>query len=154
MNGAGEQGGRVVVGFLQGIHSGLHRVAQGLGIGQAPVLGIELVPFIRAWLLPCESIVRRSSKLSADSKPACSSHGAKPEGLSNSALISQRRAPSRTTPTSARAPSASCSASINIDLPAPVSPVRTVNPSDKFRSSSWTMTKSRSEMLLRLMSYS
>ena len=49
MNGAGEQGGRVVVGFLQGIHSGLHRVAQGLGIGQAAVLGIELVPFIRAW---------------------------------------------------------------------------------------------------------
>ncbi len=211
--------------FLQRIDGGLHRVAQGLGIRQAPVLGIEFVPLVgagrelvdfadlpgqalafalqavlgiarfqqcllrpgataasgarvRRWkrphrspagraprraasgfarragrgcrpggrrsplscvavaalpliqarLLPCTSIVRRSSRLSPPSKPACSSQAARPLGLSNSTLISQRAAPSRTTPASARAPRASCRASIRMDLPAPVSPVSTVKP--------------------------
>ena len=69
--------------------------------------------------------------------------GASAGGTSNSALISARAAPSRTTPASPRLPSASCSASTRIDLPAPVSPLSTDKPDANSISSASTMTKSR-----------
>ena len=105
------------------------------------------LPLIHARLLPCASIVRRSSMRPASpasaSKPASASHGASAGGTSNSALTSARAAPSRTTPASPRLPSASWSASTRIDLPAPVSPLSTVNPDENSISSASTMTKSR-----------
>ena len=116
-------------------------------------VAVAALPLIHARLLPCTSIVRRSNSVSLAPKPACSSHSSKTGALSNSALISQRCAPSRTTPASARAPSASCSASIKMDLPAPVSPVSTVKPSHRSRSRACTMTKSRRDMLLRLIAH-
>ena len=64
-------------------------------------------------------------------------------GQSNSAQISVLLHPSRTTPASARAPKASCNASIRMDFPAPVSPVNTVKPLRKSSSSVCTITKSR-----------
>jgi hypothetical protein len=106
------------------------------------------LPLIQARLLPCASIVRRSSSVSLASKPASSSQGASTAGASNSAAISAREAPSRTTSTSPREPKASCSASIRIDLPAPVSPVSTEKPAPNSTSSSGTMTKSRNDKRL------
>ena len=101
------------------------------------------LPLIQARLLPWMSMVRRSSRYSFNSNPAPSSQVANPMGASNSALTSVRLVPSRISPTSALPPVTSCSASIKIDFPAPVSPVSTVNPLDKSRSSSLTITKSR-----------
>ena len=114
-----------------------------------------MLPLIHARLLPAVSTVRRSSKVSSTSKPASFnqslSQALRTVGISNSALTSVRFAPSRTQAVSARAPSASCSASIKIDLPAPVSPVSTVKPLLKSSSSSRTMTKSRSAILFSAM---
>ena len=97
-------------------------------------LTVAGAPLIHARLLPWLSTVRRSSRLppprpsgsAAESKPPSDSQPARPSGVSNSAAISARAAPSRTTPLSARWPRASCRASIRMDLPAPVSPVRAV----------------------------
>ena len=104
------------------------------------------LPLIQARLLPVVSTVRRSSKSVATSKPAASSQPCRAGVASNSAQTSQRSAPSRTTAESARAPKASCSASIKMDLPAPVSPVRTVKPLARSIASSRTITKSRRVM--------
>ena len=62
---------------------------------------------------------------------------------SNSALISARSQPFRTSLASLRSPSTSESASIRMDFPAPVSPVSTVKPGTNSRSIRSTMTKSR-----------
>ena len=62
----------------------------------------------------------------------------------NSAVTSARTHASRTSPASPRPPRASCSASIRIDLPAPVSPVSTEKPASSSTSSWLTMTTSRS----------
>ena len=104
------------------------------------------LPLIHARLLPWLSTVRRSSRLSSASKPASLNQGCSAVGQSNSALTSVRAAPSRTAPTSALAPSVSCSASIKMDLPAPVSPVSAVKPLLRSKSSACTITKSRSVM--------
>ena len=112
------------------------------------------LPLIQARLLPCVSMVRLSSSVSSaamSEKPSSSSHCSTSWLVSKAAEISARVAPSRTTPLSARAPSTSCKASIRIDLPAPVSPVRAEKPCDKSRSSSRTITKSRKTMCSRLM---
>ena len=111
------------------------------------VAGLAL---IHARLLPWLSTVRRSSKVTSWSNPASSSHRKTSGVASNSALTSVRAQPSRITLTSARPPVTSCSASTRMDLPAPVSPVKTVKPSANSRSSSLTMTKSRRTMRLRL----
>ncbi|CFV93998.1 Uncharacterised protein [Bordetella pertussis] len=58
-------------------------------------------------------------------------------------MISARAAPSRSIEASPRSPSVRASASIRIDLPAPVSPEKTVKPSPKWSSVCSTMTKSR-----------
>jgi hypothetical protein len=86
--------------------------------------------------------MRPASPVSA-SNPASASHDQSDAGTSNSALISARAQPSRTTPASPRPPSASWSASTRIDLPAPVSPLSTLKPDAKSISSASTMTKSR-----------
>src|SRR3990167_206916 len=112
---------------------------------------VAALPLIQARLRPSVSTVRRSSRLSSSGKPCSSSQLARWGGASNSAAISQRDAPSRTTPLSERAPRASCSASIRMDLPAPVSPVSTQKPWSSSRSSDCTMTKSRKTMRRRLM---
>ena len=105
---------------------------------------VAALPLIQARLLPWASMLRLSSKPgSALAKPALSSQPMSAGGVSNSALTSARAAPSRTTPASPLAPSASCSASIKIDLPAPVSPVSTEKPAWKSSSSAGTITKSR-----------
>ena len=109
------------------------------------------LPLIQARLLPCASMVRLSSNSSLACRPFSSSHASSGVGQSKVALISQRCAPSRTMAASARAPRASCSASIRIDLPAPVSPVSTVKPRARSSSSARTITKSRRKMLFRLM---
>ena len=120
------------------------------------------LPLTHARLLPCRSTVRRNSSVSKWSNPASSSHAANqaasvllcaedPSVTSNSAVTSKRFAPSRTKPASARAPNTSCTASIKIDLPAPVSPVNTVKPLAKPKSNSRTMTKSRSAKLFKAM---
>ena len=112
------------------------------------------LPLIHARLLPCMSMVRLSKT------PSCAAISSKPSSCnqdktsgvtSNSALISARVAPSRITPDSAREPSTSCTASIKIDLPAPVSPVSAVKPEDKSKSSARTITKSRKTIWRRLM---
>ena len=59
-------------------------------------------------------------------------------------------APSRTTLPSARPPKAKVKASINIDLPAPVSPVNTEKPEDNSSSIASTMTKSRMTKVLSI----
>src|SRR3990167_1165996 len=77
---------------------------------------------------------------------ACSSSRSETTGMpviSNSAEISARGLPSRMTPLSARSPKSSPKASIRIDLPAPVSPVRTVMPRSNSSSSSSMTAKSR-----------
>ena len=117
------------------------------------------LPLTHARLLPCRSTVRRNSSVSKWSNPASSSHAANQTAsalfcagdTSNSAVTSKRLAPSRTKPASARAPNTSCTASIKIDLPAPVSPVNTVKPLAKPKSNSRTMTKSRSAKLFKAM---
>ena len=101
------------------------------------------VPLIQARLFPWASTVRRSKSMSSESNPASSSQGRTCCGQSNSAQMSVRGLPSRTTPASERAPRASCKASIRMDLPAPVSPVNTVKPGWSSSSSVWTITKSR-----------
>ena len=108
------------------------------------------LPLTHARLLPCRSTVRRSNKLADTSNPASWSNSSTPAVLSNSADTSVRLAPSRITPVSARAPVTSCSASIKIDLPAPVSPVNTVKLSCRSSSNSLTITKSRKTMRFRL----
>ena len=60
--------------------------------------------------------------------------------LAEISALSQSR---RTMPVSAREPNASESASINIDLPAPVSPVSTVKPRSNSSSSASTIIKLR-----------
>jgi hypothetical protein len=87
-------------------------------------------------------MVRRSSRLRLGIEPGLFQPGR--EGLcrSNSAHRSARwrlRAPRRI----GAPPSTSCSASIRMDLPAPVSPVSTVKPACRSSSSVCTMTKSR-----------
>src|SRR5207253_664638 len=63
--------------------------------------------------------------------------------ISNSPASSARSAPSRTTAASPRPPTSNSMASTRIDLPAPVSPVRTVKPSAS-SSEAWSIrTKSR-----------
>ena len=109
------------------------------------------LPLTQALLLACRSMVRLSSNSSPAGKPFSSSQFAREAGQSKVALISQRCAPSRTMAASARAPSASCRASIKMDLPAPVSPVSTVKPLLRSSSSAWTITKSRRKILFRLM---
>src|SRR6185312_8025611 len=69
---------------------------------------------------------------------------------SNSALISARSAPWRTTPASARSPMARPSASTRMDLPAPVSPVSTVMPGFSSSSSVSMMAKSRMRMCVSM----
>ena len=54
-----------------------------------------------------------------------------------------RSLPERINPTSARAPNTKAKASISRDLPAPVSPVRTVKPASNSNDMDSTMTKSR-----------
>ncbi len=61
----------------------------------------------------------------------------------NSAVTAASPAPSRTSPASARLPSASPSASSRIDFPAPVSPVSTQSPGRNARSSRSIRTMSR-----------
>ena len=112
---------------------------------------VAALPLIQARLRPSVSTVRRNSRASSTGKPCSSSQGVSAGETSNSAAISQRVAPSRTTPLSARAPKANCRASIRMDLPAPVSPVNTEKPLPKSRSRDCTMTKSRKTMRLRLM---
>ena len=90
---------------------------------------VAALPLIQARLFPCASIVRRSEQAAGIAgvglEAGIGEPAASAGGTSNSALISARAAPSRTTPASPRPPRASCSASTRIDLPAPVSPVST-----------------------------
>ena len=107
---------------------------------------VAVTPLMKAFERPALSITRRSSKLLSSLSKACSLNQFCNEASSspvNSATISARAAPSRTTLASARPPNASVSASIKIDLPAPVSPVKTVKPDDKSSSTKSTITKSR-----------
>ena len=76
---------------------------------------------------------QRPASPASGSKPASASQGTRAGGRSNSAVISARAAPSRTTPASPRPPRASCKASTRIDLPAPVSPVSTGQPPPRDR---------------------
>ena len=117
-------------------------------------VAVAAEPLIQARLLLCTSTVRRNNKVSLISNPASSSQGCSAAVQSNSALMSVRCAPSRTTPLSARAPKASWRASTRMDFPAPVSPVNAVKPPHNSKSSICTITKSRSMMRLRAMAVS
>ena len=116
-------------------------------------VAVAALPLIHARLLPCASMLRFKSKSSCASKPLSSSQDCRLGFRANSAEISVRLAPSRTTLASARAPSTSCKASTKIDLPAPVSPLSTPKPWLKSKSSCRTMTKSRRLMRCKLMSH-
>ena len=116
-------------------------------------VAVAWLPLTHARLLPWVSTLRLKSKVSETSKPASSSTACACAGQSNSADTSQRVAPSRTAPESARSPNAICRASIRMDLPAPVSPVSTLKPCERFKSSSRTMTKSRKLMCRKAMAY-
>ena len=104
---------------------------------------------MKAFERPPLSITRRSISTPSSGSKAFASSQAASSGISepgvptNSALMSALVAPSRTTLASARPPSASVSASIRMDLPAPVSPVNTVKPADRSSSIASTITKSR-----------
>ncbi len=104
-------------------------------------VSVAALPLIQALLLPFVSITRRTKMPASLSKPAPSSQARLAGVASNSMAISAWLAPSYTTSTSARWPSASCSASIRMDLPAPVSPVSAVNCGGRSSSSAGTMTK-------------
>ena len=115
---------------------------------------VATLPLIKARLRPLVSIVLLSSKLwplSSVGNPCSSSHWVKwficSELIRKRAEISARWLPSRIWLLSARSPRTRLSASSRIDFPAPVSPVRTVNPAEKSSSSWSTMTKSRSEIV-------
>src|SRR6266851_2397569 len=99
---------------------------------------------------------RRRSVSASSSSSACSASTARAGwslGRSNEAATDAWLAPRRTAPDSARAPKARPSASIRIDLPAPVSPVSAPSPPvaaapelrEKFKSSFSIRTKSRIE---------
>src|SRR6266851_1219594 len=99
---------------------------------------------------------RRRSVSASSSSSACSASTARAGwllGRSNEAATDAWTAPRRTAPDSARAPRARPSASIRIDLPAPVSPVSAPSPPsavpsgprEKLRSSFSIRTKSRIE---------
>src|SRR5579885_54338 len=99
----------------------------------------------KARLRPSAPIWRRSSRLPSTPRPCSASRVAAgcPGARSNSAVTLAWAAPRRSSPASARAPRARPRASSRIDLPAPVSPVRTVSPGAKARSRRSMRTMSR-----------
>ena len=103
------------------------------------------VPFTQQRLRPLTSTVRRMRSVSLSSSPAASSHALARAVIENSAVTSVRSAPSRMTPVSLRPPKTNCRASIRMDLPAPVSPVRQVSPVLASIVRVGTMTKSLSD---------
>ena len=103
------------------------------------------LPLIKARERPSALMTRRSRHWSSSSS-ACSSSQSRARGrpdTSNSALNSARFAPLRTSLPLPRSPRTSPSASTRMDLPAPVSPVRTVMPGSNSTSMRSTIAKSR-----------
>ena len=132
--------------FVLAVH-----VEQLLAQGAQLRLRRPALPLMKQRLRAVLSSVRRISTLAPAaasasvpaSKPFCSSQSRSAAGPLNSAATSARVAPSRTASAWVRSPSTNCSASMRMDLPAPVSPVSTVKPPANSSSSRSTMTKSR-----------
>src|SRR5947207_9695648 len=103
-------------------------------------------PLINARERPFASTTRRNSSRFGSPSSACArSHSPIPgsESMANSAVTSARSAPERTCSLPARSPSVNDRASIRIDFPAPVSPVRAVKPGRNSSSRRSTIAKSR-----------
>ena len=103
------------------------------------------VPFINAFDLPSREMTRRTKQLSSSSSSnSCSSSQASaalwPFRL-KWATISALGASLRTAPASARSPRQRLSASMAIDLPAPVSPVMAVIPDSRLTDNCLTTAK-------------
>src|SRR5204863_7444755 len=107
---------------------------------------VARAPLTQARLRPSRCTVRRTtSSLPAAGNPRVSSLASQVVGSRgrNSAWTSASSAPVRTESACARPPSTRCSASTRMLLPAPVSPVRTLNPGSKCTSSSSMMANAR-----------
>src|SRR5216684_4790531 len=103
-------------------------------------------PLTQARLRPSRCTVRRTTiSAPAAGSPSADSRASVAAGSRgrNSAWTSASSAPVRTASACARPPSTRCSASTRMLLPAPVSPVSTLNPGAKCASSSSMMAKAR-----------
>jgi hypothetical protein len=115
---------------------------------RASIPAVAARPLIRAALRPVAWTSRlRISRPSSGSTPAsaksvATSGRSKRSPTSNVASTRAARAPVRTTSLPTRSPSTAPSASIRIDLPAPVSPVSALNPGSKLSRSSSMIAKS------------
>src|SRR3954469_14021277 len=100
---------------------------------------------------PARSIERRRTTWpGSPPRSRSSSHAPTALETSNSPDSSARSAPSRTMAASPRPPTRSSIASTRMDLPAPVSPVRTVNPSLSSSEARSISTKSRTSSALSI----
>src|SRR3984957_7844397 len=100
---------------------------------------------MKARVRPSASCTRRRIISPVSSRPFSASSAAAgwPFGTSNTAVTCPCSAPCRTSPASPRPPSASAKASSRMDLPAPVSPVKTARPRENSMSSRSIRTMSR-----------
>ena len=96
------------------------------------------IPLMRQALLPSAVISRVSSSSALRSYPAFSRLSWTASGTcSKAARITALAAPARTSSREVRLPRMALMESIRIDLPAPVSPVRTFSPFSKWTSAFW-----------------